>query len=264
MKVLVTGAAGLIGGELCARLAHGGHAVTALVHRRPEVLGNAGRVVPVAAVLRGDVTQPGLGLGARPPALDLVIHCAAALEFDAPEAQLSAINVAGTRHAAAFAKAAGARLLHVSTAYVCGLSEGPIAEAPVAPGTRFANNYEASKAAAEAVVRASGVPQAIARPSIVLGDSATGAIREFPAICNLFRLMARGTIRTLPVAPARHARLRAGGLRRRGLWRRTSPSGWTRAEGDDPPPGERRTAAGGRAPAGARPLRAFPAAHAGS
>lgn len=201
LNILVTGASGLIGGELCARLAARGHAVSALVHRRAEVRGNDGRAVPLRGVLSGDVTRLGLGLAEPPPRLDLVIHCAAALAFDAPAAALAAVNIEGTRHAAALARAAGARLLHVSTAYVCGPAEGPVGEAPVAPGARFSNNYEASKAAAEDVVRASGVAHAIARPSIVLGHSATGAIREFPSICNLFRLMARGNISALPVAP---------------------------------------------------------------
>ncbi len=129
---------------------------------------------------------------------DLVIHCAANLEFDAPREVLASVNVEGTRNAVAFARAAGAGFLHVSTAYVCGTREGAIAEGPVPQGTRFTNNYEESKALAEALVAASGVPFAIARPSIVLGDHASGAIREFPSLCNVFRLMARGKVGVLP------------------------------------------------------------------
>ena len=199
LNVLVTGAAGLIGGELCARLVERGHTVTALVHRQSEVRDNDGVPVSGITIVGGDVTQPGLGI-LPPQKLDVVIHCAAALEFDAPYDTLASVNVEGTHHAAALTKATGARLLHVSTAYVCGLAEGRIAEAPVREGTRFANNYEASKAAAEMVVRDAGVGHAIARVAIVLGDSETGAIREFPAICTLFRLMARGAIRQLPIA----------------------------------------------------------------
>ncbi len=200
LKVLVTGAAGLIGGEVCARLVARGADVTALVHRQPEVRGNDGRPVPDLRIARGDVKQPGLGMTEATGRLDVIVHCAAALQFDAPYEKLAAINVGGTRHAADLARATGARLLHVSTAYVCGLAEGIVPEAPVAPGTRFANNYEASKAAAEEAVRESGVPHAIARVAIVLGDSGTGMIRDFPALCTLFRLLARGTIRALPIA----------------------------------------------------------------
>ncbi|MEL1249237.1 SDR family oxidoreductase [Aurantiacibacter gilvus] len=196
LSVLVTGAAGLIGGEVCARLAARGAAVTAMVRRSREVRGNDGAPVAGIEQVSGDVTQPLMGL--EPRRFDLVIHCAAGLEFDAPREVLAAVNVEGTRNAAAFAKAAGARLVHVSTAYVCGTREGAIAEGPVPAGTRFTNNYEASKALAEQVVAESGVPFAIARPSVVLGDSATGAIREFPSFANAFRLLARGKISTFP------------------------------------------------------------------
>jgi len=199
LKILVTGAAGLIGGEVCARLAARGYDVTAMVRRTPEVRGNDGSEVAGLRTLSGDVTQPMMGMTPQP--FDVVIHCAASLEFDAPEEELRTVNVEGTRNALAFAKAAGANFLHVSTAYVCGVREGEIAEGPVPEGTQFTNRYEASKAAAEAVVAASGVPFAIARPSIVLGDSASGAIRDFPSLCNVFRLMARGKITQFPCIP---------------------------------------------------------------
>jgi len=199
LTILVTGAAGLIGGEVCARLAARGHRVVALTHRTREVRGNDGRPVPLAGVFSGDVRAEGLGITVPFPAPQVVVHCAASLTFDAPEAELEAINVGGTRNAAAFAAAHGARLVHVSTAYVCGWRDGPVAEAPVPPGTRFANGYEASKARAEDVVRASGVAHCIARPAIVLGTSETGAIRQFDAIYQAFALIARGAVRVMPV-----------------------------------------------------------------
>ena len=205
LKVLVTGAAGLIGGEVCARLVARGHAVTALVRRTRVVRGNDGGTVPVAQIVIGDATHPFLGLDPAGMRYDLLIHCAASLEFDAPEADLHRVNVDGTRHALAFARATGAQFLHVSTAYVCGQSEGPIREGKLHGDIRFANGYEASKARGEREVEISGVPFAIARPSITLGESDTGAIREFPSLCNVLRLMARGKVRNFPVA--RHATL---------------------------------------------------------
>jgi len=198
LKVLVTGAAGLIGGEVCARLAARGHAVTAMVRKTREVRGNDGVQVEGVQVVSGDITRPLMGLDPAAHQVDLLIHCAANLEFDAPLPTLAAVNVEGTRNALAFAKAAGAGFLHVSTAYVCGQRDGAIAEGPVRSGTRFTNNYEASKALAEAAVAASGVPFAVARPSIVLGDHANGAIRDFPSLCNVFRLMARGKVSVFP------------------------------------------------------------------
>lgn len=199
LRVLVTGAAGLIGGEVCARLERRGHAVTAMVRKNRDVRANDGSRLQDIGIVPGDVTLPRMGLSAA--AFDLVIHCAANLEFDAPEEILRAVNVDGTRNAIDFARSAGARFIHVSTAYVCGTREGPIAEASVAAGTRFTNRYEESKATAEAVVAQSGIPFAIARPSIVLGDSESGAIREFPSLCNVFRLMARGKVTQFPTSP---------------------------------------------------------------
>lgn len=200
LNILVTGAAGLIGGEVCARLSARGHTLHGLVHRRKEVLANDGTPVALTSVISGDVSKSGLGLSDDiiPRDLDLIIHCAASLEFDAPRAKLDAINVEGTRNAAGFAKAQGAKILHVSTAYVCGERDGLISESRAKPGTKFGNSYEASKAAGEAVVQASGVPFIIARPSVVMGEAASGKIREFPSICNLFRLLARGSINHLP------------------------------------------------------------------
>lgn len=188
MKILVTGASGLLGGELCARLAARGHQVTALVHRRP---------VDGVTSLPGDVRQPGFGLAATPD-VDLVIHSAAITAFDAAAADYAAVNTAGARNAAAL----GVPLLHVSTAYVCGIRDGRIGEDET--GTDFVNGYEASKAAGEAAVRAAmerGLPAAIARPSIIVGDWANGSIRSFDNIYMLFRLIAEGRVRTLPAAP---------------------------------------------------------------
>lgn len=200
LRVLVTGAAGLIGGEVCARLAARGAHVTAMVRRTREVRGNDGALVPGMRVVPGNLIDPLMGLDPAAHDVDVVIHCAASLEFDAPEEELQAVNVEGTCHALAFARAAGAAFLHVSTAYVCGTRVGVIAEGPVPEGTRFTNRYEASKAAAEALVAASGLTFAIARPSIVLGHSQTGAIRDFPSLCNVFRLMARGKVTQFPVS----------------------------------------------------------------
>ena len=197
MRVLVTGAAGLIGGEICARLLRRGHDVTALVHTSPHVVGNDRRPVTGLTVVKGDVTRAGLGLAAV-PTVDLVIHSAAVTAFDAAPAAYEAVNIAGTRHAIAVARAADAAFVHVSTAYVCGKSTGLIAE--TATASDFVNGYEASKAAGEALVHASGLAFAIARPSVVVGDSRSGTISRFENIYMIFKLIAENRVRTLPAA----------------------------------------------------------------
>ncbi len=134
---------------------------------------------------------------------DLIVHVAAVTGFDAPGKLLRAVNVDGTAHVLALA-AGGARtlpVLHVSTAYVCGEVSGPVAEHDRPGAGPFANGYEATKADAEALaVQAGrdGVPVAIARPSIVVGAYADGAIRRPDGIYALIRLGAEGRVTALP------------------------------------------------------------------
>ncbi len=203
MDILLTGAAGLIGGEVARRLVARGHRVTAGVHRNRTILGNDGSEVAVAGLLTIDLATPGLGLDdetriAVADAHDLIIHCAATVRFDLAEAEYRAVNVDGTAAVVELAQARAIPLIHVSTAYVCGNRDGAIGEDDPLPDAGFANGYEASKAAAEAVVAASGLPYAIVRPSIVVGDYDSGAIRHFDTIYAAFKLIAEARVTRLP------------------------------------------------------------------
>lgn len=207
LRILVTGAAGLLGGEVCARLVAAGHAVTALVHRTREVRGNDGALVPMAGGLAGDVSQPRFGWDETQfsdvaQGHDLLVHCAATVRFDLPEQDYQAVNIGGVANALALAEAGEMAFLHVSTAYVCGARDGRIGEADPLPEDGFANAYEASKAAGERLVRASGLRWAIARPSIVVGEHASGAIRQFDTTYAAFKLIAEGRVRHMPARPA--------------------------------------------------------------
>ena len=203
LNIFVTGATGLVGGEVCARLVAAGHQVTALIHRTPEIRANDGTRVGVAQTVSGDVAQDRFGWSAEQfsnvaRAIDLVIHCAATVRFDLSEDEYAAVNVGGTQTALALAKAGDAAFLHVSTAYVCGTRDGPIAETDPLPAAGFANGYEASKAAGERRVRSSGLPWAIARPSIVVGAHDDGAIRQFDTTYAAFKLIAEGRVTAMP------------------------------------------------------------------
>ncbi len=203
MRIFLTGAAGLIGGEVAQRLVARGYTVTAGVHRNREVRGNDGALVPVAGAAIIDLTAPSLGLtDAEAEAIaagqDLVIHCAATVRFDLAETDYRATNVAGTAAVLALAARADLPLLYVSTAYVCGGRDGIIREDDPLPDAGFANGYEASKAAAEGLVAAADPRHVIARPSIVVGDSRTGAIRSFDTIYAAFKLIAEGRVRHMP------------------------------------------------------------------
>ena len=218
MIIVVSGAAGLIGGEIVAQLIGKGHGVLALIHRTPEIIANDGSVVTASSwagampqagqvvTLGCHIDQPGLGISVEAATeiaeqADLILHCAALTAFEAPPADHQAINIDGTAHMLALAPRA--RFLQISTAYVCGEKEGDIAEGPRDPDFGFSNGYEKSKAAAEGLVRAAGAAGraiAIARPSVVLGAHGRGTIRSFDTFYQVFRLLSEGRVSVLPAA----------------------------------------------------------------
>jgi nucleoside-diphosphate-sugar epimerase len=216
--VLVTGAAGLLGAEITARLAAAGHAVVALTHSYSGgLIRNDGTEIateeapadlrPGSVVrVRGDVTAARLGLSARHHndvlrCVDTIVHCAAATRFNLPRTVYEDTNIEGTRRVLDLAARSGASLLHVSTAYVCGERDGRAGEEELEVGQQFGNEYEHSKLEAERLVREAteaGLPSVVLRPSIVVGEQRTAAIREFTNIYLLIKLVAEGRLRTLP------------------------------------------------------------------
>lgn len=209
LNVLVTGASGLVGAEVCARLAETGHRVTALVHQATDLVRNDGTTLDAGAVerLTGDVTRPGLGLPQdayrtlADSGIDRIVHCAAVTDFGRPEELYQAVNVDGTAHVIELARASGAALVHVSTAYVCGERDGLVRESELDEGQRLANPYEASKLRAETLVhkaRTDGVRAAVVRPSIVVGDERTGVVRDRKNIYVVLKLATEGKVRSVP------------------------------------------------------------------
>jgi nucleoside-diphosphate-sugar epimerase len=187
--VLLTGASGVVGRALLQRL--GDLDVVCLVHRSPV----SGVNVTTAP---GDIASPMLGLAGQAYAelaarVDAVIHCAAITDFNRTDGSLEATNVAGTEHVAAFAAAANAVLYHVSTAFVHTTVDGDRG--------RTAVGYASSKAAAEDLVRSSGVPHVILRPSVVIGNSVTGEIATFQGLHQVVAGMFAGMVPMIPFDP---------------------------------------------------------------
>jgi nucleoside-diphosphate-sugar epimerase len=188
--VLLTGASGVVGAAVLRRL----HDldVVCLVHRSP-VSG------PNVTAVPGDIAKPMLGLAERPylelaGKVDAVIHCAAVTDFNRTDGSLEATNIAGTEHVTAFAGAAKAVLYQISTAFVHTTVDGDRG--------RTAIGYAASKSAAEQVVRASGVPHVILRPSVVIGDSVTGEIAAFQGLYQVAAGLFAGIVPMIPFDPA--------------------------------------------------------------
>ena len=214
--ILLTGATGFVGMEVLVRLleqtdrdilclvrAHDHAAaerrlngVLETLYRDPSR--HAGRVQALAGDLTGDIAAP-------PRELDLVCHCAASISFDLPLEEARAINVEGTRAMLGLARAAGARrFVHVSTAYVAGTRPGDFGEDMLDEGQGFRNTYEQTKWEAEHLVadRAGDFAStAVARPSIVMGESDSGWTPAFNVLYWPLRAFARGLFDQVPAKP---------------------------------------------------------------
>jgi thioester reductase-like protein len=214
--ILLTGATGFVGMAVLARLLADGREVLCLVRAsddadadarlravlaRVDAASTPGRAVAVA----GDLTAPRLGLGERHDRLaaqvGAVIHSAASVSFDLPLDEARGINVEGTRRVLEFASAVPGleRLTYVSTAYVAGDRRGTVYEDDRARGP-FRNSYERSKHEAEGLVRRSDLPYTITRPSIVVGERASGWTASFNVLYAPLRALGAGAY---PVLPAR-------------------------------------------------------------
>lgn len=205
--ILVTGAAGLVGTEVCRRLEASGRPVIGVTHRTDSLIANDGAPVTISDTITGDVRLGGFGpeVTARADSLagrvSTIVHCAATTAFDAADEDYAQLNVGGTAHAVDLARAWDVPLVHVSTAYVCGMRGGTIAEDELDVGQVFGTRYEKSKFDAEKLVeraRADGLRAVTVRPGIVTGVSTDGAIRDHKNLYTVVKLMVEGKLRTLP------------------------------------------------------------------
>ena len=206
--IFLTGITGSLGSWLARRALRAGWAVTALVRadddasarRRVLAALDTARAAELAAevqIIRGDLCDRDIvprlaGLLGRQ--VDRIVHCAADTKFGGPAGRGHyEINVAGTRRMLALAERCDLAMVHVSTAYVAGRRSGVVTEEQADTGQDFNNTYERTKLAAELVVRrwasARGPGTIILRPSIVMGDSRTGATARFNPIYDFFRIV---------------------------------------------------------------------------
>jgi nucleoside-diphosphate-sugar epimerase len=168
MRVAVTGASGHLGGVVVRQLLDAGASVRVLVHEDRRALDGL-RV----DVHEGDLREPGV-MPRLVDGCERVIHLAAVISLDPrDEALMQSVNVDGVRAVADACRAAGVRLVHVSSIHA--LSALPVDE-PVdetrGPAEPKAPPYDRSKAAGEAVIReavAAGLDVVIVNPTGIIG-----------------------------------------------------------------------------------------------
>ena len=166
----VTGATGLVGNNVTRLLLERGYRVKVLV--RGESLPRSLAGLDVQRV-SGDI-RDSESLSAACGDVDCVIHAAGFVHIGRGRTQEhQAINVEGTRHMAQAARAAGARMIHVSSCDALGVES---LKKPADEDTPLAKpiscSYVVSKRAAEQVVleeRARGLDAVIVNPSFMLG-----------------------------------------------------------------------------------------------
>ncbi len=222
--VLLTGATGFIGTQIArALLKNEEVTILALVRSEdtetalrklsrnwwdwPELISALGsRIEPI----HGDVCLPQLGLNETAyndltAKITHIIHTAADWRL-VPLEELRKTNVQGTANILELAKKANKhhgleRFSHVSTAYVAGARTGPVPEEALTDEFGFFTNYERSKYEGELLVQDAKTQLSISvfRPSMVVGDSQTGAIKTFNTIYFPLRLYLTGKMRLMPV-----------------------------------------------------------------
>ncbi len=190
MKVLVTGASGMLGGAVADALAARGDDVTVL-QRRPaglrhrEVLADVVDAAAVRAAVAGH---------------DAVVHLAAKVDIQGRYREFARVNITGTRNVVSACRRAGvARLVHVSTPAVAHHGSALVG-APAGPADpRSARgHYARSKAAAEWVALAAdaapdGPATVVVRPHLVWGPGDTQLIGRIIARARAGRLPVVGS-----------------------------------------------------------------------
>lgn len=218
--ILLTGGNGFLGAEIAAQLVqYPNQTIYVLVRAKDSAQAAArlkaawkerealyaavgSRIVPIP----GNLEQADLGLSGEMAEVltrnvHCVIHAAADVGVTKSREVLMKANRDGTKNLLAFASRMKklARFVQISTAYVAGRQTGKIPEGGQ-PAETFCGYYEESKAAAEALVRQSGLPYSICRPGMIIGSTVDGHIRSFNTIYYVMKLILTGRLSVLPIS----------------------------------------------------------------
>jgi NAD(P)-dependent dehydrogenase (short-subunit alcohol dehydrogenase family) len=195
VNYFVTGATGFIGRHLVEELLKREGTVYVLtregsqgkIDALAERLGAGSRIVPV----KGNLTQPGLGIEGFDEPIDHFFHLAAVYDIQADEASSELANVQGTRHVAEFANAQKVgRFHHVSSIAVAGDYRGVFQEDMLEEGQRLTHHYHRTKYESEKLVRREVQAKTLVyRPGMVVGHSQTGEMDKVDGPYYMFTLL---------------------------------------------------------------------------
>ncbi len=168
MRLLLVGSTGFLGKNVARRFARAGHSLRLLARSGSNLEG-----LPTdAEIVRGDVTDlESLRRGSE--GCEAIVHMAAMVKMWTPDRSVfDRVNVGGLRNVLAAAEEARARVVYTSSFMALGpAGPAPGDESLVHPG-RPRNDYERTKAAADAVAReaaAAGRDVVILYPGVVYG-----------------------------------------------------------------------------------------------
>lgn len=213
MRILITGASGLLGGRLCLLLSPD-HEISALTRSRPAPEG-----IPS---LKADLTEEAALLAAleetRP---DAVIHCAALADAEVCErepARARLVNLTLTQELAAACRTRGARLVTISTDLVF---DGQSAFSTEASPPHPLTEYGRTKLAAEATTLQGSADSVVLRVALISGRGYGPRLTATESVADRLR---KGEVVTLyedewrtPVDPESVAEAIRAVLRRPGL-----------------------------------------------
>lgn len=165
MKILVTGANGLLGQKLVSLLQEKGNIyVIATAREKSAQVITGGEFHPLDVTDKDQVEA--LVAKTKP---DVIIHTAAMTQVDDCETKRDECilnNVTAVEHLVAACRAHNVHLVHVSTDFIFDGSTGPLDELAVPNPVNF---YGESKLAAEKVIQSSGISWSILRTVLVYG-----------------------------------------------------------------------------------------------